>query len=178
MKNPTNIAALRIAQLLEEFSEAEISNAVKILERNNTTSRLLSYLKKSTIGKPASGRKASRTGATKTKPIHEVTSQAVRLLEKKDPEKHAILLEFDKLIRQNKILPRGEDLRRFGESITKEFKPRKSRKDNISALLKVMAELSPSDVEALARQVLEEGADTRSDEYQNLARFLIKGGEE
>lgn len=178
MKKTTHSLALRIAQILAEHTAAEVSGAIEILKRYGTTSELLTYLATTTRKeRPQATKKVSDSGG-KSKPIDQITSKVVRGLEKTDPAKHQILSEFDRLVRQGKVLETNEDLRRFGETISKDFRPRTARKDNISALMSVLAPLPVTDLELLIKPVLDSSPKQKSNEYQNLAEFLIHGKRE
>ena len=104
MRKSTRSLALRIAQILEEHSSDEIADAIGILEKYGYNSDLLRYLAATSgsdrIAKPE---KAFRSTSA-SKPIYQTTSKAVLDLERSDPQKHRILLEFDKLVREGRVL--------------------------------------------------------------------------
>lgn len=175
MRKSTRSLALRIAQILEEHSSDEIADAIGILEKYGYNSDLLRYLAATSgsdrIAKPE---KAFRSTSA-SKPIYQTTSKAVLDLERSDPQKHRILLEFDKLVREGRVLSTNEELRRFGEAVSKEFRPRKSRKDNISAVMSILAPMAQPDVERYVKRALDSASRKDTDEYQNLANFLMHG---
>lgn len=175
MKKTSRSLALRIAQLLEEHSAIEISEAISILGRCGTTSELLTYLAAATGQKEPRAKKKTSDSGGGAKPIDQMTSKAVRDLEKSDPERHQVLSELDKLVRRGEVLETNESLRRFGETVSKDFHARTARRDNISALMSVLAPLPVSELELLIKRVLDNAPKRKSDEYQNLARFLIQG---
>jgi hypothetical protein len=178
MKKTTHSLALRIAQILEEHTAAEVSEAIAILKRCGTKSELLAYLAAATRKESSQEtKKASGSGGT-SKPIDQVTSKVVRDLEKSDPAKHQLLSELDKLVRQGRVLETNEALRRFGETVSKNFRPKTNRKDNISALMAILAPLPEIDLEQLIKDVLDNSPKRQSDEYQKLASFLIRGRRE
>ncbi|KWB96630.1 hypothetical protein WL44_02225 [Burkholderia ubonensis] len=109
--------------------------------------------------------------------MEEVTSRAVLALKDKDIEKFRVLSEFDALIRRGQLLPTNDDLRRFGERLTKDFEPKKARKETISALMSVLANHSVKDIEELIEFSASFGVAGNTDEYQRLAHYLIKGKE-
>src|SRR5215470_13518574 len=131
--------ALRIARIKEEFSESDILEAVRLLEERGSSSVLLAYLAGQEIPISALIQKKLKR-KNKAKAIEEQRSKAVIELEQKDHEKYQVLSEFDALIRKGSILPKLADIKRLGESISKGFAPKKSRKEAISALMALVAE--------------------------------------
>ena len=171
---PTSLSlALRIAQLLEEFSKAELQEAVSLLETHGLRSQLLDYL--------AHRKAESRTLRPKRQPdrtprkLEDTTSRAVLRLRDSDPDKFRLLSEFDLMVRRGQVLSTLEDLKRFGERISKDFQPRKSRKETIAALLSTLAERPLTEIEQLVEFAATFGVVGDTDEYQRLAQFLIKG---
>lgn len=173
MKKNANALALHIAQILEEHSAAEISEAISILRRGQTTSELLTYLAAAT--KPASSMSREKDSAVKkrSKPLDQVISKAVRDLEKSDPVKHRRLLEFDNLLRQGRVLETNASVRRFGELVSKDFRSRTSRKDNISALMSALVRLEEDELNKALDQAMESSSVNKSNEYQRLAQYLM-----
>ncbi len=170
--NSTPLAlALRIALLLEEHSERELQAAVKLLRERGSRSVLLDLLS----GMNESTPPKSKGQTSSSRPIEETTSLAVLQLREADPEKYRLLSEFDKMVRRGQVLPTLEDLKRFGERISKDFQPRKSRKDTIGHLMATMAERPLKDIERLMEFGASFGGAGDTDEYQRLAQFLIKG---
>ncbi|WP_175770437.1 hypothetical protein [Burkholderia anthina] len=169
--------ALQIAQLLEEYSDGELQEAVEFLRERGYGASLLDFLsgKREPAHRPTPSSAASRS--TKSKPMEEITSRAVLALRDKDVEKFRVLSEFDALIRRGQLLPTNDDLRRFGERLTKGFEPKKARKETISSLMSVLAELSVKDIEELIEFSASFGVTGNADEYQRLAHYLIKGKE-
>lgn len=163
--------ALRIALLLEEHSERELQSAVRLLRERGSRSALLDLL--CWEGDSAPPKPKSPTGPGR--PIEETTSLAVLQLREADPERYRILFEFDKMVRRGQVLATHEDLKRFGERISKDFQPRKSRKDTIGHLVATLAERTLPEIERLVEFAASFGVAGDTDEYQRLAQFLIKG---
>jgi hypothetical protein len=163
--------ALRIALLLEEHSERELQSAVKLLRERGSRSVLLELLGGASdpvLPKPKRLTSSSRS-------IEDTTSLAVLQLRESDPDKHRLLSEFDKMVRRGQVLATHEDLKRFGERISKDFQPRKSRKDTIGHLVATMAERPLTEIERLVEFAASFGVAGDTDEYQRLAQFLIRG---
>lgn len=172
MKSTTLSLALRIAQLIEEHSEAELLEAISLLEGHGLRSELLDYL--------AQRRSDSRASGSKRKPgsthqsLEDSTSRAVLRLRDSDPDKFRLLSEFDLMVRRGQVLATLEDLKRFGEHISKDFQPRKSRKETIGVLLSTLAERSLPEIEKLMEVAATFGVAGNA-AYQRLSQFLIKG---
>lgn len=176
MSNTTLSLALRIAQLIAENSEKEMRSAINLLRAHGAQSDLLNLLACEPVGPHLSEDASLKSGpSTPRNSLENTTSLAVLQLRDRDPEKYRLLAEFDKLVRRGQALVTHEDLRRFGEHVSKNFQPRKSRKDTIGHLLATMAEKSLSDIEQLIDFATSFGVAGDTDEYQRLAQFLIKG---
>jgi hypothetical protein len=115
--------ALRIAQLLEEHSETELQEALSLLERHGLRSELLDYLAQRKADSRAS-RPKRKSESTRPR-LEDTTSRAVLRLRDSDPDKFRLLSEFDLMVRRGQVLATLEDLKRFGERISKDFQPRK-----------------------------------------------------
>lgn len=172
MASPLSIA-LSIAKLLEDNSERDIVEAVRILNEHGVKGRLLEFMARSPgSGGPQVTRKAASAGPQE---LDNTVSLAVRQLRESDPQKSKLLQRFDQMLRHGKALPTFEDLKRFAENFGKEFEPRKSRKDTISPLISQMADLPLSEIERLIEIATRQEHSSGSDDYQRLATFLIKG---
>ena len=175
MKENAADLASHIDQILREHSTSEIREAVSILRKHQTNSELLlNYL--DVAAKPASstGREKGSTVKKSSKPLDQVTSKAVRNLEKSDPVKYRRLLEFENRLRQGRVLKTNASVRRFGESISKDFRSRASRKDNISALMSALVRLEEDRLNKALDQAMESSHEKKSGEYQRLAEYLMR----
>ena len=175
MSEKSRVAALRIAQLREEYSPKELADAVSLLKRFGGTSDLLEYLSgnKADVrpGTAGSIRDASRV----SKPLDQITSRAVKDIADSDPKKHEILKEFDRLLRQGRVFETNSEIRRFGEAVSKEFRSGPTRKDNISALMTVLTSLSLGDLSEVVNDALRKSSSEKADDYQRLAQYLMRG---
>jgi hypothetical protein len=167
--------ALRIAQLLNDHSKNELRDAIEVLHKHGYEGELLTYL---ASRRPAEQRIIRAPSMSKVKPAEEITSRAVLRLKGTDPEKFRVLSEFDSMVRRGQLLPTHEDLRKFGERVSKTFEPKKARKETIGALMTVLATRTIKDIEELMEFSASFGVSGNTDEFQRLARFLIKGKEE
>ena len=97
-------------------------------------------------------------------------------MSEKDIEKYRALSEFDTLIRKGTILPALEDIKRLGEKISKDFAPKKSRRESIGPLMALIAERPIDEIQEIVSTTLSSAhLDNRSSEYQELAKFIIRG---
>jgi hypothetical protein len=174
MKSRITQIALRIALIKEEFVESEIFEAIKLLEKYGYSSELLAYLSGHKISD--SVLKEEEIKNKKNKPVDEQRSKAVIELEKKDPEKYQVLFEFDMLIRKRDILPELGDIKRLGEQISKDFTAKKTRREAISSLMTLIAEQPIDEMrKIIISTVSSVHLNDKSNEYQELAKFIIKG---
>jgi hypothetical protein len=173
MNSTTLSLALRIAQLMEDHSKTELQEAISLLEKHGHRSELLDYLAQQKTNSRASGAKRKPEN---TRPrLEDTTSRAVLRLRDSAPDKFRLLSEFDLMVRRGQVLATHEDLKRFGERISKEFRPRKSRKETIGVLLATLAECPLPEIEKLIEFAVTFGVAGNTDEYQRLAQFIIKG---
>jgi hypothetical protein len=164
--------ALRLSLIQEEYSERDIAQAVRLLERHGSSSALLEFL--ASQGSPQrTPRKVSR-GKGKTDDLHP--PKAILELEGKDPEKFELLSEFNKLIRMGNVLPELGDVRRLGERLSKDFAAGGSRRDAVAKLVELMAMRPIQEIRDIVADALHSpDADKKSTDYQELARFIISG---
>lgn len=174
MTRSTKSLALQIAQLLEDNSEKELQEAVQLLREHNYGSVLFDFLSDLKFEKTHVPEK-SREAPSAAKPLDETTSRAVLNLKDTDPEKFEVLSRFDQMIRRGHLLSTHEALRRFGERLSKDFEPRKARKDTIGALMATVAARPVREIEELVDFAASFGVSGDSDEYHKLAEFIIKG---
>jgi hypothetical protein len=163
--------ALKIALLMEEYSESDIIQAVKLLKYKSSPSALLEYLKSDrSLPKPTmdSFRKKKRTD--------EQRSKAVIDLEIEEPDKFRILSELDSELRLRNVLPDLEDIMRMGERLSKDFAPKRSRMDAVRKLMALLAEKQLSEIKEIYDSILSSPSSVeKKREYQDLAQFIITG---
>lgn len=169
MKSRINLAVLKILSLKEEFNERELLEAVQIISEGRTED-LLSWLAES--NRPDS--KKTSAGARK---LVGQQSRAVIELKDKEPERYELLSELDDLLRKCVLLPRLEDIRRFGEDLSKTFEAGKSRKEAIPRLMEILANEPMDRLKGLSRRLLDEVSNMggKEAEYEKLASFLMHG---
>lgn len=178
MKKTSRSLALKIAQIIEEHTSKEIAEAIKILEDAGSTSGLLHFLSSAPVKRAPRILRKPLLKSDEPPEIDQVTSKAVARLEKTDPQKYRVLSEFEALLRKGQVLPTNDALRRLGETISKDFRTRSSRKENISALMVALASLQKSDLERLIESVLDSSNREKVDQYRNLANYLMHGKRE
>jgi hypothetical protein len=171
VKNRVSQLALRIAEIEEEFSKGEIREAIKILEQRGSTSSVKTLLLRDVVRRAPNPRRKR-----KTKLIEDQRSKAVLDLEHRDPEKYAVLSEFDALLRKGSVLPEVVELKMLGKSLSKTFSSKSSRREAISKLMTVLAEKPLLEIREVVRNILSshQGDDGDSD-YYKLAQFIITG---
>jgi hypothetical protein len=160
----------RITAIKKEFSKREIESAIKLLEKEDLASPLVPYLSEGT-----SGKRKVKSRRTK-KPLQDQRSKAVIRLEHRDRDKYRVLSELDYLLREGRVLPTVNEIRRLGESLTKDFAARNSRRDSISKLMDVLAARPLHEITNVVDAVLSNGKlDTSKSDYERLADFIITG---
>lgn len=172
MKDRVSLLASRIAAIEDGFSASEIREAVKLLEHRRSTSSVQAFLLRDVAVPPDKKPRRKR----KSKPVDEQHSKAVLELEHKDPEKYAVLSEFDALLRKGSVLPEVTELKMLGKSLSKTFSTKSSRREAISRLMRVLAEKPLSEIRQVVRNVISTHQDNdRDSDYYRLAQFIITG---
>ncbi len=170
MNNRLSALTRRITAIKKEYSKREIQMAVRLLEQQGSSSELSGHLVNRVKGP------TRRAKPRKKKPIQEQRSKAVIRLQHEDPDKYRVLSEFDSLLRKGAVLPKVTDIKRLGESLTKEFNSRSSRRDSISKLMEILAAKSLREITTTVDTVLSnDESDTGKSDYQRLADFIITG---
>jgi hypothetical protein len=163
-------AALRIMTLLEEFAPEELAEALSLIGEGPEQD-LLAFLRRIASAPP----RPSRPRVARSEALSSGETRALQKVKHTDGEKYRVLSEFEGRIRGGAILTTLEDLRAFGDSLTKHFAPGKSRKE---ALERVMALLATMDLgairEAIAR--VPPGRGGGEGAYRRLANHIISGG--
>jgi len=165
-----SLLASRIAEIEEGFSENEIRQAVTLLKHRRLSSSVREFLRhdERTSKRPRRKRKS--------KPIEDQRSKAVVELEHKEPEKYAVLSEFDAALRKGSVLPEVIELKRLGKSLSKTFSTKSSRREAISKLMKALAEKSLPEIRQVVLSVLSNHVENDKDsDYYKLAQFIITG---
>lgn len=169
MSSKIKPAALKILLIQEEFTEKEIREAIKLIQGEGVSTPLFRYLNKE---QPNSSKKQKRG----SKPLDGQRSKAVLELENKDPEKFAILSEFDLLLRKGVILKRLEDIKGFANRISKDFPKVKARKEGISKLMGLLSNMPLEKIKTIIEETINESKfKLKRSEYQELAQFIIHG---
>ncbi len=175
MNKKARSLALKIAQIFEENSELDIKRAVAILREYGHSGLLIEHLSSQHSSSTQKRNKPRQKSVSQTKPLEETNSRAVLRLRDTDAKKFGVMSEFDQLVRSGKFLTTNSALRRFGEKISKGFKPKKSKRESISAVMEVLSERSLDDINVLIESVVSVVDQNGGNEYQNLANFIIKG---
>jgi len=166
VKDRTRQAALRIALLLEEFSDVELADGVALLG-GKTGDDLLSFL---TTNSTAVSRRNPERGV-KRRPSQGAHSVAA--LRSSNPAKFELLRQFESRLRDGTILESLESVRAFGKSIRKDFDAGKSRKDAVSHVIALLAEMETD----VVRSIVDQANVPRSSggAFQRLADQIIRG---
>lgn len=166
------VIALKVALIKEKFSETDILEAVKLMEEQGTSSALLAYL---------ANRNAKTTTSKvthrKKQPVEEQRSEVLIELENKEPEKYAVLIEFDSLLRQCKILPKLSEIKKLGKQLSKDFSAKNSRADTINKLVSMLVNHPIEKIKEIIQNASSPPANVQVDEYVQHSNFLITGKE-
>jgi len=167
--NKIQSIAIRIALIQEEYRDADIQKAVKLLETHGSPSLVTDYLK-SRLASTSMDKVKRKVSTCKPNEHH---SKAVLDLAGVDDEKYSLLLEFENLIRRGEILRQLNDIRRLGEKLDKNFVNPRSRREAINNLMVVISHLPINDIKDIIDRSIT--SVVPSNEYQDLAQYLIEG---
>lgn len=171
MKKSSLGLAFKLAALVEEYSEQEVRTALDLLERHGHDEFLIRRATHVLL----SNSPVARSPIKVKDKTPDSTSKAVLKLKEIDSEKFRVLAEFDALVRRGQMLPTGDELKRFGERLSKEFRTKKSRAENINTVMAALSVKSIADIEQEVAYAASLGVSGDTDEYQRLAKFLITG---
>jgi len=164
MKSRVRRAALCIALLREEFTEAELLEAVHLLGVKRSTSALLTLLAGKEATEHDSLDQVSRAG--------DGFPQAVLALKDTDTEKFEALVYFLRVVDENGA--KLSHLRRLGARLSKSFRSSGTRRDILTELTELLVNLPPSEIHQLADELVADMA-PRDGGYQRLSQYIVDG---
>ncbi len=94
-------------------------------------------------------------------------------LKASNPASYSQLISFERKLNEGILLPGAEELKRFGQALSKGFKPGKGRSETIAALLLELSGLLPDDIETAVRHAESGIGSSDAGEFKQLAHFLI-----
>lgn len=118
-----------------------LDEAIGLLVQHFGVKRVRAALAKVPIGSDEQAQKAPRKTISRTqKPIRPTVANALELIREMDSEKHRLLSEFLRHLKDRKILPESQDIRHFAQFIGLKDIGGKSRKDMIPTLMRFLLE--------------------------------------
>lgn len=166
----------QLEAVLDGNLDADVAEALLVLSRKKKFSTLFPG-GRNTPAKLASTN-SNRQKQTTPLPSPKASppqSKVVAALKEVDPQKYEVLLEFEGLLRRGKLYESLPDLRTFADRLQKGFPRLKSRSEVISKLMAILAELPIEQITQIVGEAMQSQERT-TDDYQRLARFLIRGG--
>lgn len=172
MKNGAVSLALRIAEIINSNSPKDVSAAIKILKETGFDSELLSFVSASVSR--AKVTKVLREGAQRPSVDRGLLKKRLMELRASNPSAYHQIARFERELMDGLVLPTPEDLKRFGQAISKRFKSGKSRADTVAALMVELSALRPNEIETVIRHaIMSEKGGADLGEFKDLAHFLI-----
>lgn len=170
MKSKKSIqASLKILLLLEEFTESELKEAVRMLEGEFDSENPVIIFLQSRFHK-----QNRRKTISKPKQKEPKCSRVILELENKDKEKYLLLSKVDELIREGKVLKTLSDIKTIANQVSKEFPDVKSRKDAIPKFMTLLANMTISEAAKIVESIIQsQYSNVSKSEYHELASFLI-----
>lgn len=173
MKKASVSVALQIAQILNDNERRVITEAVELLRRHGGDHELLAYLVGAGVGadsrKPTKARKKVEPRSTGRGGLKGRLSE----LRERNPEVYKSVLQFEELLAGGRLLERAEEIRKLGQTFSKNFKPGKSRGDAVNSLILELLNLSDSEILSVIRHVESGQGASEADGFQKLAHYLI-----
>lgn len=170
MKKRARQAVLRVMLLREEFSWSEIFDAIEIVKRGGFKDAIGECSKRHV---PRSERRDETPG------VENGLTNTVASLKDRDQDRYILLSAFEKMLRTKSVLPRLDDIRRVGASMSKGFPAVKSRTEGIRRLMELFATTPFDEAQERVQDAIQD-ARLHGEEhgsYQRLADFLIHGAE-
>jgi hypothetical protein len=168
MNHRTRQAVLRILMLTEEFSCEELAEAVTFLGGQKEEG-IFAFLKSMAPSqkRPSTPRSAGAGLNAKGE------TRALQELKSVDGAKYQVLREFERAIREGRVLKTLDDFRAFGTILGKDFTPGKSRKEALGRLMAVLARMDLESIRAaIAKAPARSGEETA---FRRLANQIISG---
>jgi len=148
-----------IAKLQSEYTDEEMDEAFRLLQR-------------------ASGSQIRNLLETRRLPVHAKRVplvQELASLREREPDTYALIESFRRKLEAGELLPSLAELRSFGVSLDKEFKPSKSRSETIPRVVRLLLQIPEADL----RRIIEAVPTTQSEgseAFLRLADGIIRGG--
>ena len=169
MNRKVRQAALRILLLTEEFSSDELAEALSLIGGQKDED-LGEFLKRMA----SSPKRSARTDAASASRGQGET-RALQELKSIDIEKYQVLRDFENAIRERRVLRDLDEFRAFGRILGKDFTPGKSRKEALTRLMSVLAQLDVDSIRsAIAKAPLRIASDDETS-FRRLANQIISG---
>lgn len=142
MKDKTFLIALKIAEIIAEFSENEINQALELLQEQEIDSSLFSYLVSSQTNKNSARNK-------KTRLDDQPYRQNLLKLKKKDNRKYQLLSDLDMWMRDGYILKNDSELIELYKSWLEDYLKHTPRNKLISKFIDLLIEVENGKIEEL-----------------------------
>lgn len=169
MKERVRQAVVKLTLLQDEFTRSELDEAVSFLSNHETHDVIEYFTKAESIADTSNGQSPAKDT--------DRPSKIVRDLAISDPEHYRDLSEFESMVRAGDLLPSFHEIKRLGMSISKSFKPAKSRRDTIPRLMALLAQMPFDKMKETIRMEKERAklSDKDGSSYARLAEYLIGG---
>lgn len=142
MKDKTFLIALKIVEIITEFSEIEINQALELLQEQEIDSSLFSYLVSSQTNKNSARNK-------KTRLDDQPYQQNLLKLKKKDNKKYQLLSDLDKWMRDGHALKSNSEIIELYNSQLDDYLKTIPRNKLISKFIELLIELENGKIEEL-----------------------------
>jgi hypothetical protein len=118
-----------------------LEQEIALLVQHFGVARVRAALRRVSNGSDEEVQKPSRRSTPRDRASnHPSIVNGLELLRQGDPEKHRLLSEFLKQLKERKILPESQDIRHFAQIIGLKHIRGKSRKDMIPTLMRFLLE--------------------------------------
>lgn len=119
---------------------------------------------------------ATRNVSHDRKPARPTVANALKLIQRSDPEKHRLLSEFHDHLKDRKILPESQDMRQFAHLVGLKVMTGKSRKDMIPTLMHFLMELPSERLRSELRRADDISEQQRQQGFSVLTDKLLREG--
>lgn len=172
MKKASISVALQIAQILNDNDRKAISDAIGLLRSYGSGHELLRFLIETGAENPGKSIKAKgnvRLSAAGRSGFRELLLE----LKERNSNVHKRVLRFEEALIDGRLLPRAEEVKRLGQTVSKKFRPGKSRIEAVNSLILELLSLNDNEIVAVIEHVESGQAQPDSDGFQKLAHYLI-----
>ncbi len=153
-----------------------LEEAIELLVQHFGEERVRAVLAKTSGVDEKPQKPARRSVSRDPNPARPTVANALKLIQRSDPEKHRLLSEFHDHLKDRKILPESQDMRQFAHLVGLKDMTGKSRKGMIPRLMHFLLELPSEKLRSELRKADDISEQQRQQGFSVLTDKLLGEG--